>query len=110
MTSKETVLQMVENPYIDEIFLKTFDLFIITGGGYDLPEAYEMVLKEARTKLSWTPGSKRSLVMIGDSRPHEPNSPMNRYGVDWRQQVLELANMVTQTHHNCYNKRLCFLY
>ena len=76
-----------------------------TGGG-DADECYELVLRQvlyctvlyctllilyctvlyctvllhqARTQLSWTPGSVRSLVMIGDCNPHGPGYPLNRY-------------------------------
>ena len=44
-----------------------------TGGG-DADECYELVLARAQTELSWTPGSQRSLVMIGDANPHPPLS------------------------------------
>jgi len=54
-----------------------------TGGG-DADECYELVLKEARTKLGWTKGSTRSLVMIGDCNPHGPNYPLNVQKIDWR--------------------------
>src|SRR5688572_28454907 len=41
-----------------------------TYGG-DYPEAYELVLHEAR-KIGWTPHAKKILVMIGDAIPHTP--------------------------------------
>ena len=63
-----------------------------TGGG-DFPECYELVLREAQTKLSWTPGSQRSLVMIGDATPHEPSYPLNRQKIDWRKECTELKNI-----------------
>ena len=63
-----------------------------TGGG-DAPECYELVLRQARTKLSWTPGSRRALVMIGDDVPHEASFPANKDAIDWREEVRELAVM-----------------
>lgn len=66
-----------------------------TGGG-DGPECYELVLRRATEVLSWTPGSKRSLVIIGDNIPHEPGY---KYGdftndIDWRDECQTLKNMV----------------
>ena len=61
-----------------------------TYGG-DADECYELVLHEVRTKLSWTPGTQRALVMIGDSDPHEPNYPQNKLKLDWRKEADALA-------------------
>ncbi|XP_041378786.1 uncharacterized protein LOC121391111 [Gigantopelta aegis] len=63
-----------------------------TGGG-DSDECYELVLYQVRDELSWTPGSNRALVMIGDSNPHEPNYPDNKLKLDWRVETDNLANM-----------------
>ncbi|XP_052071339.1 uncharacterized protein LOC127709713 [Mytilus californianus] len=65
-----------------------------TGGG-DGPECYELVLRRATEVLSWTPGSKRSLVIIGDDLPHEPGY---KYGdftndIDWRNECTKLKDM-----------------
>ncbi|KAL3852846.1 hypothetical protein ACJMK2_016459 [Sinanodonta woodiana] len=60
-----------------------------TGGG-DSDECYEFVLHEVRTKLSWTPGSQRVLVLIGDANPHEPNYPQNSMNLDWRVEADKL--------------------
>ena len=59
-----------------------------TGGG-DWEECYEYVLNLVRTKLSWTPGTQRALVMIGDAAPHPPDSEACR-GLDWRKEVEHL--------------------
>ncbi|XP_052782003.1 uncharacterized protein LOC128218385 [Mya arenaria] len=63
-----------------------------TGGG-DSDECYELVLHEVRTKLSWTPGTQRALVMIGDCNPHEPNYPQNKLKLDWRKEADALAGI-----------------
>ncbi|CAG5118957.1 unnamed protein product [Candidula unifasciata] len=61
-----------------------------TGGG-DSPECYELVLRQVRTELSWTPGSRRVLVLIGDDNPHEPGYILNKDKIDWRVEVKALA-------------------
>lgn len=58
-----------------------------TYGG-DYPEAYELVLHEARD-LSWTPHSKKILVMIGDAIPHKPNQ--NPKKLDWKKEAKALG-------------------
>ena len=63
-----------------------------TGGG-DSDECYELVLHEVRTELSWTHGSQRALVMIGDSNPHEPDYPQNKLKLNWRDEADELGKM-----------------
>ena len=65
-----------------------------TGGG-DTDECYELVLRQVRDELSWTPGSKRSLVLIGDAPPHEPNYPQNKLKINWRDEADLLAGMVS---------------
>lgn len=60
-----------------------------TGGG-DADECYELVLREARTKLAWSTGSTRSLVMIGDCNPHGPNYPLNKQKINWRTECGQL--------------------
>ena len=49
-----------------------------------------MVLHETRTKLSWTPGTQRSLVMIGDAIPHPPSYPANKQKLDWKTEAKKL--------------------
>jgi len=58
-----------------------------TYGG-DYPEAYELVLHEARD-LSWTPHSKKVLVMIGDAIPHGPKQ--NPKKLDWKKEAKALG-------------------
>ncbi|XP_035825213.1 uncharacterized protein LOC118477561 [Aplysia californica] len=75
-----------------------------TGGG-DAPECYELVLRQARTELSWTPGSRRALVLIGDDIPHEADYYLNTDNIDWREEVRELALMnVTVYGVQCGNR------
>ncbi|ESO96324.1 hypothetical protein LOTGIDRAFT_174892 [Lottia gigantea] len=63
-----------------------------TGGG-DTDECYELVLRQVREELSWTPGSRRSLVLIGDAPPHEPTYPLNKLKIDWREEADLLGEM-----------------
>lgn len=67
-----------------------------TGGG-DGPECYELVLQRAREVLSWTEGSKRVLVMIGDDVPHEPGYSYGdkMYHINWRDECAALKEMVS---------------
>ncbi|XP_078687772.1 uncharacterized protein LOC144919954 [Branchiostoma floridae x Branchiostoma belcheri] len=60
--------------------------------GYDGDECYELVLRQVRTELSWTPGTQRSLVMIGDADPHEPSYGLNTDNIDWREETDRLYN------------------
>lgn len=59
-----------------------------TYGG-DAPECYELVLREARQKIRWTPGSRRCFVLIGDDVPHPPAHNPER--IDWRHELKALA-------------------
>jgi hypothetical protein len=65
-----------------------------TGGG-DAPECYELVLKTARTLLSWRSGTSKSIVMIGDDNPHGPTYPQNVDKIDWQNEcgLLKEANV-----------------
>ncbi|KAJ8320927.1 hypothetical protein KUTeg_002514 [Tegillarca granosa] len=67
-----------------------------TGGG-DSDECYELVLHEVQS-LSWTPGTKRALVMIGDADPHEPNYGMNKKKLNWRNETEKLAEMAVRIY------------
>ena len=64
-----------------------------TGGG-DTPECYELVMREVQEKLSWSTGSQRALVIIGDAPPHEPGYPGNTRRIDWRKETIALRDMV----------------
>ncbi|XP_074642064.1 uncharacterized protein LOC141899580 [Tubulanus polymorphus] len=75
--------------------------FVKTVGstcGFDSDECYELVLKEV-TEMSWSPGSQRSLVTIGDANPHELRyfdtckvTPKPQ-AIDWREQTDILRDM-----------------
>ncbi len=68
-----------------------------TGGG-DSPECYEKVLRQARTEISWTPGSKKLIVIIGDDIPHPPHYNMNTEKIDWRKELDLLKEMGIQVY------------
>ncbi|XP_005106397.1 uncharacterized protein LOC101845642 [Aplysia californica] len=61
-----------------------------TGGG-DIPECYELALRRA-CEMSWSPGSRRVLVVIGDAYPHGPDYDMNKDGIDWTQELNTLIS------------------
>ena len=72
-----------------------------TGGG-DFEECYEHVLHLIRTKLPWSPNARRSVVMIGDAIPHEPDNEYNKEHIDWKEEADELKNELVClfiTHH-----------
>lgn len=79
---------------IEEV-VKFFENLSITHGGDD-DECYELVLRKTRESLSWTPGSQRSLVLIGDSDPHEPGYKYEQFvnDIDWRVETALLKEMV----------------
>jgi len=60
-----------------------------TGGG-DSPECYEFVLNQART-ASWKSGTSKSLIMIGDDLPHDPNERQNFKKLDWKNEAALLG-------------------
>lgn len=64
-----------------------------TGGG-DFEECYELVLHQVGKELSWTPGSQRSLVMIGDATPHGPDYADNKLKLVWQDECKKLQKMV----------------
>ncbi|KAL3842370.1 hypothetical protein ACJMK2_020391 [Sinanodonta woodiana] len=63
-----------------------------TGGG-DPEECYELILKMAAENFSWSLGSQRALVVIGDSIPHDASYELNTDKIDWRVEVDKLVNM-----------------
>jgi hypothetical protein len=69
------------------------NVFLFAGGGDD-PECYELVLNVVRERLSWTHGTKRSLVMIGDALPHPPTDPQNTWKLDWRVEAQKLYHIL----------------
>ncbi len=66
-----------------------------TGGG-DLPECYELVLREAQN-FDWSLNAKKIFVLFADDVPHPAHDPQNvRYngkGLDWRKEADALAKM-----------------
>ena len=53
-------------------------------------ECYELVLHNACRAFSWSHDCEnRSLVLIGDSNPHELNSTQNPHKLDWREKVKD---------------------
>lgn len=79
------------NAYVVSCFL-----FRPFSGG-DWAECYELVMKEAREKLSWTPGTNRVLVMIGDATPHSPDDYGREFKgekIDWKEETEKLLNTV----------------
>jgi len=59
-----------------------------TDGG-DSEECYELVMREAQG-FSWSAGSTRALVMIGDETPHSPGEAQNYLHLDWRVELRSL--------------------
>ena len=85
-----TYVTKIQNFTEDEDTLCRFVETVSATGGGDADECYELVLRETVTKLQWTPGSVRSLVMIGDCNPHGPKYPLNRQKIDWRTECATL--------------------
>lgn len=61
-------------------------------------EAYEQALRVAKKELSWRPGAKKALVVMGDDVPHPPTFPFNVDRVDWRQELAQLRAMGVKTY------------
>lgn len=68
-----------------------------TGGG-DSEECYELVLHEARTKLSWKAGDTKVVVLIGDDIPHDKNYYDNKKRIDWRNELDLLLEAKIQVY------------
>ena len=58
--------------------------------GFDCKECYELVLREAHTKISWSNIAKKIIIMIGDDEPHSINSSRNINKIDWRLEAKKL--------------------
>src|SRR5205807_4957405 len=58
-----------------------------TGGG-DAPECYELVLRQAQS-LSWTAGTNKAFVLIGDDVPHPAAQTPEK--IDWRSELVRLT-------------------
>ena len=97
------------NPYVtkyvdftdDVAELCTFIKDAVPTAGGDWDECYELVMKEAREQLTWTPGTNRVLVMIGDARPHQPNHYGTKFDgekIDWTDEVKKLL----ESNIRCY--------
>lgn len=65
-----------------------------TGGGGNGGEAYELALRETRTKYSWSADSAviKILVMIGDEIAHPPMHGGNMQRIEWRQEAKALLD------------------
>lgn len=85
-------LQLTNDPIAVSYFVKNVEA---TGGG-DAPECYELVLQEARTKMQWTPDSKRLLIMIGDEVPHAIAHNPGR--IDWKAEAKSLLDLGVVIH------------
>ena len=85
-------LQLTNDPIAVSYFVKNVEA---TGGG-DAPECYELVLQEARTKMQWTPDSKRLLIMIGDEVPHAIAHNPGR--IDWKAEAKALLDLGVVIH------------
>ncbi|KAK7116461.1 uncharacterized protein [Littorina saxatilis] len=64
-----------------------------TTFGGDEPEAYEVMLRLVRRDLTWSAGSQRVLVVIGDAFPHPPNDKQNKDKIDWKEETRLLQKM-----------------
>ena len=62
-----------------------------TGGG-DFPECYELILRQAR-QVTWTPTSRRALIMIGDACPHTLQELREQ-----KREVIHWAHEANQLH------------
>jgi Mg-chelatase subunit ChlD len=73
-----------------------------TNGG-DIPECYELVLRNVKL-LSWrADATMKSLILIGDAPPHEKNE--NPYKIDWREEAESLKNRNIQVFSvQCLNR------
>lgn len=78
-----------------------------TNGG-DLPECYELVLREAQ-QLNWGVNAKKVFVLVADDIPHpktdSQNIAHNGTGLDWIAEARTLAEMGVSVYAvQCLNK------
>ena len=73
-----------------------------TGGG-DFEECYEHVLHLIRTKLPWSPNARRSVVMIGDAIPHEPDNECNKEHLDWKEEADKMKEDLVSDNYYINN-------
>ncbi|XP_067679209.1 uncharacterized protein [Haliotis asinina] len=79
------------------------------GGKADGGECYEFVLRQVGEKLSWTPGSNRVLVVVGDDDPHGPDFRDNAQKIDWREETHKLKQMEVKIYGiQCNNRAMEF--
>ncbi|XP_060554258.1 uncharacterized protein LOC132715285 isoform X2 [Ruditapes philippinarum] len=68
-------------------------------------ECYELALHYSRTKLSWRDNSSRTLIMIGDCRPHDVDDPQNEQKIDWEDEIRQLREMYVKINAvQCQNR------
>jgi len=65
---------------------------VTVKGGAVWQECYELVLKKIRERLSWTPGSQRAVVMVGDAAPHHQHYHLNTQHIDWKGELAILRS------------------
>jgi Mg-chelatase subunit ChlD len=73
------------------------------AGGGDIPDAVFDGLAEAMTHGGWRPGSRRVIVLIGDSPPHPRNNGIKKtlqLVGDWRTNTLGVVHAVDTTGYN----------
>ncbi len=79
----EDFLARIATPFTADLdlFQKALNSFRVQGGR-DIPEAvYEGL--HAALSLSWTPGSDRKVILVGDAPPHpKPRAKITREGVE----------------------------
>ncbi|KXN70098.1 hypothetical protein CONCODRAFT_170995 [Conidiobolus coronatus NRRL 28638] len=62
-----------------------------TGGG-DFDEAYEYVMRIARTDFTWRENTNKGFVLIGDATPHLPSYKQNPLKIDWKEEAKLLRD------------------
>ena len=65
-------------------------------------KCYELALRQIRMQLSWTPHSRRVVIMVGDSRPHDTSYRLNVDKIDWRNELLFLHQDMVCGQECCF--------